>query len=89
MGAPPVSPAVKRQIREHFIGAYILSGGYTDETAERDLNEGLGDLVAFGRPFIANPDLVEKLRTGGAIHPPNPTLLYTPGPEGYTDFPKG
>lgn len=86
MGAPPVSPEVKRRIRENFPGAYILSGDYDASRAERDLDDGRGDLVAFGRPFIANPDLVEKLRKGLPLAQPDPSTFYTPGPKGYTDY---
>jgi len=86
MGAPPVSADVKRLIRENFKGTYILSGGYDRDRAEKDLAEGKGDLVAFGRPFIANPDLVEKLRDGRTLTQPDKSLFYTPGREGYTDY---
>ena len=85
MGAPAPSAEVKRLIRENFKGAYLLSGGYNAERAEQDLTEGKGELVAFGRPFIANPDLVEKLRTGAAMKEPDASKFYTPGPEGYVD----
>lgn len=61
MGAPQVSPEVKRLIRQNFKGTYILSGGYDLARAEKDLLENKGDLVAFARAYIANPDLVEKL----------------------------
>lgn len=84
MGAPPVSAELKQRIRKAFRGAYILSGGYDADRANADLVEGKGDLVAFGRPFIANPDLVEKLKTGAALKPADHTKFYTPGPEGYT-----
>lgn len=87
MGAPPVSPAIKQSIRAAFRGAYILSGGYeTAERAEADLAAGHGDLVAFGRPFIANPDLVERLQSGRALAQPDPATFYTPGEKGYTDY---
>ncbi len=86
MGAPPVSPEVKRLIRENFKGAYILSGSYDAERAERDLQDGKGDLVAFGRPFIANPDLVDKLKNKTPLKQPDQTKFYTAGPEGYTDY---
>ena len=62
MGAPPVSAELKGQIRKTFQGALVLSGGYDRDRAEADLAAGKGDLVAFGRPFIANPDLVAKLK---------------------------
>lgn len=83
MGAPPVSAEVKRLIRENFKGTYILSGGYDRARAEADLREGRGDLVAFGRPFIANPDLVEKLKSGEKLKEADLTKAYTPGPDGY------
>lgn len=88
MGAPPVSPEVKKLIRENFKGIYILSGGYDAVTAEKDLEKKLGDLVAFGRPFIANPDLVEKMKTEKPLLQAEMDKLYTPGKEGYTEFTK-
>lgn len=87
MGAPAVSPAVKAIIRQKFKGAIILSGGYDAEKAERDLRENKGDLVAFGRPFIANPNLVEKLRKKATLRVPDQTTFYTPGEKGYIDYP--
>lgn len=87
MGAPAVSPEVKRLIRAHFKGTYILSGGYDSaEKAEAGLIEGKGDLVAFGRPFISNPDLVEKLKNKTALKQPDFNTFYTPGAQGYTDY---
>jgi len=85
-GAPAVSPEVKRLIRERFAGAYILSGGYDAQRAERDLADKKGDLVAFGRPFLSNPDLVDKLASGAAPRAPEPNTFYTPGAAGYTEF---
>lgn len=86
MGAPAVCPDLKHRIRKSFSGAYILSGGYTATRAETDLLEDKGDLIAFGRPFIGNPDLVEKLRTGAPLRAVDPSAFYAPGPEGYTTF---
>ena len=88
MGAPTVSPTVKKMIRQNFKGAYILSGGYTLEKAEHDLLEKSGDLVAFGKPFIFNPDLVEKFQNKWPLTTGDDSKFYTPGPEGYTDYPK-
>lgn len=87
MGAPPVSDSVKQKIREAFAQSYILSGGYDAERAEADLQAGKGDLVAFGRPFIANPDLVTRMQTGAEIAMPGQDTFYTPGEKGYTDYP--
>lgn len=87
MGAPPVKPEVKRAIRARFKGTLVLSGGYDAARAAADLAAGHGDLIAFGRPFVANPDLVARLRDGLALAEPDPNTFYTPGEKGYTDYP--
>jgi N-ethylmaleimide reductase len=86
MGAPPVSAELKAKLRAAFKGKYILSGGYDAAHASADLEMQRGDLVAFGRPFISNPDLVEKMRTRAALQAPDPSTFYTPGEKGYTDY---
>ncbi|MDD2915855.1 MAG: alkene reductase [Gallionella sp.] len=86
MGAPEVSPALKAKIRASFKGKYILSGGYDLARANADLDAQRGDLVAFGRPFIANPDLVQKLTNGKDLVAPDFNTFYTPGEKGYTDY---
>jgi N-ethylmaleimide reductase len=86
MGAPPVSSELKAKLRAAFKGKYILSGGYDAAHASADLEMQRGDLVAFGRPFISNPDLVEKMRTRAALQAPDPSTFYTPGEKGYTDY---
>ena len=86
MGAPEVSPALKAAIRAAFKGRYLLSGGYDLARANADLDASRGDLVAFGRPFISNPDLVEKLRHGSTLTEPDFNTFYTPGEKGYTDY---
>ncbi|MEI7879296.1 MAG: alkene reductase, partial [bacterium] len=65
----------------------ILSGGYDRDRAESDLQSGAADLIAFGRPFIANPNLVARLRDGIPLATPDMTTFYTPGSKGYTDYP--
>ncbi len=65
-----------------------MSGGYSLEKAEHDLLENLGDLVAFGKPFIFNPDLVEKFKNKWPLLTGDDSKFYTSGPEGYTDYPK-
>ena len=87
MGAPPVPAAIKQAIRAAFGGTIILSGGYDRARAEADLAAGAGELVAFGRPFIANPDLVRRLRDGLPLAQPDPSTFYTPGAKGYSDYP--
>ena len=89
MGAPKVTDTVKAALRKGFKGTYILSGGYDRARAEADLVEGKGDLVACGRPVLANPDLVQQLATGAALTPPDFATFYTPGERGYTDYPVG
>jgi N-ethylmaleimide reductase len=91
MGAPKPEPttisAMVKAFRDHGGGAVILSGGYDLARAEADLQGGAGELVAFGRPFIANPDLVDRLRTRTNLAAPDMATFYTPGKEGYTDYP--
>lgn len=87
LGAPPVPVETKDAIREAFAGSVILAGGYDAARAEADLQAGRGDLVAFARPFIANPRLVSRMRAGLPLAQPDPALFYTPGPQGYTDYP--
>jgi N-ethylmaleimide reductase len=87
MGAPAVPEATRGAIRSAFRGTLILSGGYTRLRAEEDIASGQADLVAFGRPFIANPDLPERLFTGAPLAVPDPSTFYTPGEAGYDDYP--
>ena len=86
MGAPEVSTKLKAGIRAAFKGKYILSGGYDVARANADLDAQRGDLVAFGRPFISNPDLVSKLKLGQELVSPDFATFYTPGEKGYTDY---
>lgn len=87
MGAPPVPEAMKATFRSLFKGSLILSGGYDAASAERDLADGKCDLIAVGRPILANPDLVARWQAGAALNQPDFNTFYTPGPEGYTDYP--
>lgn len=86
MGAPEVSAELKAKLRANFKGKYILSGGYDALRANADLDAQRGDLVAFGRPFISNPDLVSKLQSSAELTPPDMATFYTPGEKGYTDY---
>jgi N-ethylmaleimide reductase len=87
MGAPPVPADFKVKLRNGFNGLFILSGGFDQTTAEAALVEKRGDLVAFGRPFLANPDLVARMQKDDPLNQPDQSTFYTPGPEGYTDYP--
>jgi N-ethylmaleimide reductase len=88
MGAPEVPPAIKKTIREKSAHTLILAGGYSRETAERDLQGGLADLIAFGKPFISNPDLVDRMKNDWPVNTKwNTATFYSAGAEGYTDYP--
>jgi len=86
-GAPPVPDSMKATFRKEFKRALILSGGYNAARAESDLAAGKCDVVAFGRPILANPDLVTRWKSGAALNAPDSATFYTPGPKGYTDYP--
>ena len=87
MGAPAVPEEMKTVIRNRFKNSLILSGGYDIDRAEADLDKGMGDLIAFGRQFINNPDLVERFTNGWPLSTDlNYDLLYTAGEKGYTDY---
>jgi N-ethylmaleimide reductase len=90
-GAPKPDPVTVQEMcrafRQRGGQAVILSGGYDVARAEADLQSGAADLIAFGRPFISNPDLVARLRQGRPLTEPDQTTFYTPGPAGYTDYP--
>ncbi|MBD9391421.1 alkene reductase [Acidovorax sp. ACV01] len=87
MGAPPVPSQLKANLRAAFDGPFILAGGQDKARAQQSLHEGRADLVAMGRPFIANPDLVERMRQDAPLNAPDPASFYTPGAKGYTDYP--
>ena len=87
MGAPPVPTELKTRLRAAFDGLFILSGGYDRARAEKDLDAGHADLIAFARPFLANPDLVARLKANAPLNDPDASTFYTPGPKGYTDYP--
>jgi len=87
MGAPPVPDAMKATFRKLVKRSLILSGGYDAARAESDLVAGKCDLIAVGRPFLANPDLVARWSSGATVNAPDMDTFYTPGPKGYTDYP--
>ncbi len=76
-----------QQLKAAFGGVYIANEAFTRESAEAAIAEGRADAVAFGKTFIANPDLPARLAAGAPLNPPRPELFYGQGPEGYTDYP--
>jgi len=78
---------VMTPIRSHYKGVLIGNMGYTADEADQAISEGKLDAVAFGTGFLANPDLPVRIRAGAALNEPIPASFYTPGPEGYTDYP--
>jgi len=85
-----VTPEVPRGFMEHlrevYDGAVIFTGGQDTESAQAWLDSGLVDLVGFGRPFIANPDLVRRLRDELPLAEADDDTIYAQGPEGYVDY---
>lgn len=80
-------PRVSPDIRKVFTNPLILNQEYRLDNASADVASGLADGISFGRPYISNPDLVERLRVNAELAPDNFRTWYSPGPEGYTDYP--
>ncbi|NEQ63322.1 MAG: alkene reductase, partial [Moorea sp. SIO4A1] len=81
-------PMTLAEFKNVFDGPIIGNCGYTQETAEAAIQEGVADLIAFGRPILSNPDLVARFANNWPLNPiPDVKLWYSPGKEGYTDFP--
>ena len=74
-------------LRKAFHGTYIANNGYTGETARAAVESGAADMVAFGKAFLANPDLVERLRRDAPLNAPEQATFYGGGAKGYTDYP--
>ena len=80
-------PMTLAEFRKHYDGVIIGNCGYTKEDAEQRIEKGEADIVAIGRPFISNPDLVERWQNGWELEPyDDMSLWYTEGAEGYTDY---
>jgi N-ethylmaleimide reductase len=80
---PPVGP----NLRKSYKGPIIINGGYGKETAEKAVAEDAADLVAFGVPYLANPDLVERFRRNAPLNEPDEETFYGGDEKGYTDYP--
>ena len=86
-GAPEVPQKIKNVIKSEFNNSIIASGGLDKDKAELLLQDDQGDLVAFGVPFIANPDLVSRMERALPLNLPNPDTFFSSGIEGYLDYP--
>ncbi|RTL71997.1 MAG: alkene reductase [Hyphomicrobiales bacterium] len=84
---PNVPEAFRRELKAAFPGPIIAAGYFTRERAEKTLGTGLVDVIAFGRPFIGNPDLPRRLREGLPLADHNRERLFGGGPDGYSDYP--
>ncbi len=87
VGGISLTDTFKKKIRQAFSGVLIYAGEYTPEKAEEAVKSGLADAIGFGRLYIANPDLVERIRQGGPYNAPDRATFYTEGAKGYTDYP--
>jgi 2,4-dienoyl-CoA reductase-like NADH-dependent reductase (Old Yellow Enzyme family) len=79
----PVSPLM----RPLYSGKIALNSDYDGASAQKRLNEGIADAIAFGRTFLANPDLVERIRQGAELNAADSKTFYSGGPRGYVDYP--
>ncbi len=80
-------PGTAREVRRAYGGPIILNGGFDAERAGRALDGGGADLVSFGRPFVANPDLPLRFKLGAPLASADPATFFTAGREGYLDYP--
>jgi N-ethylmaleimide reductase len=85
--SPQVPAQTLNAIRTEFEGTIIYCNTFTADKAEAELEKGDADLIAFGRGFLANPDLEQRIIKGTELNAPDFTTLYTPGAKGYTDYP--
>ena len=76
-----------KELRKYFKGVMITAGGFDRPQAEQAINEGWADAIAFGVPFLANPDLPARLQNNLALNTPDEATFYASGPKGYTDYP--
>jgi 2,4-dienoyl-CoA reductase-like NADH-dependent reductase (Old Yellow Enzyme family) len=81
------TPALGPSLKQSFGGVFIANEGFTADSARDVIATGQADAVAFGKPAIANPDLVERIRTDAPWNPPRPEGFYGEGPQGYLDYP--
>ena len=83
----PGEQELARIVRRHYHGALILNGGFDRASGEAAVQSGLGDAIAYGLPFIANPDLPRRFLLNAPLNAVDEKHLYTEGPKGYIDYP--
>ncbi len=76
-----------RDLRSRWSGVLILAGGYDPKSAAEAVGQGRADMIAFGRPFLANPDLPRRIREGLTLNEPDPATFFGGTETGYTDYP--
>jgi len=81
------SGEVLAPIRDAYTGTLVANMGYTPESGADAITSGAADAIAFGTPFLANPDLPRRIELGAPLNTPDPATFYSPGPQGYTDYP--
>lgn len=86
LGAQAIPEGFLRKFRQIYKGTLIMAGGFSKEKAEQYLHEGFADLIAFGQPFIANPDLVDRLKNDWPLAIADRNTYYSGGDEGYIDY---
>jgi len=86
-GPRDIAPFDYGSLRKRFSRAYVANNGYDFELATKVLEAGAADLIAFGKPFISNPDLVERLEKGAPLNAADKATFYGGGAKGYTDYP--
>ena len=87
MGSTKLPENVREDVRKTFDGTLILCGNFDKESAEKALKANKADLIAFGKLYLANPDLLERFKSDAELNEPDMDTFYTPGAKGYTDYP--
>ena len=85
-GGQPLTDVFRQSIRDAFSACLIWCGNYTPDSAEAAIKSGIADAIAFGRSYIANPDLVERIRLNASLNTPDSSTFYGGGAKGYTDY---
>lgn len=83
----PSEQRLAKIARQHFRGPLMLNGGFSKEQADAAIGSGSADLIAMGRAYVANPDLVARFARSSPLNEMDPNTLYSPGAAGYTDYP--